>query len=161
MRKLWVTVLVSMAIAACSPEATVTTTTSTTAPPTSTTTTATSVPETTTTEAGAVVETYDVVISSTNEQGKLLWIVIPPGEYSAVAVESLLTRVIEEVEGPIVEIHVFDDPEALEASRIPEADRTDEQQSLVADHYLISFIGGNTVRFQGPFEDLGEYAFGS
>jgi len=159
MRKLWVTVLLSMAIAACSPEATVTTTTSTTLPPTSTTTT--SAPETTTTEAGAVVETYDVVISSTNEQGKLLWIVIPPGEYSSVAVESLLTRVIEEVEGPIIEIHVFDDPEALEAARMPEADRTDEQQSLVVDHYLISFIGGNTVRFQGPFEDLGEYAFGS
>lgn len=162
MKHLAVIVVIALTLGACSrqdpPELTTTTTTSPTTAPETTTTTA---EDSTSTTTAPTIESYEVVIKSSTDGGQVLWVVVPPGEYSSVAVESLLARVIEETGGPIWEVHVFSDPEALEAARIPAEDRTEAESELVANHYLISLIEGNTVRFQGPFADLGEYVYGS
>jgi hypothetical protein len=49
----------------------------------------------------------------------------------------------------------------VQAFPIPEAQRTEAQQQLLDEHHLISLVGGNTIVFQGPFEDLGEQVIGS
>lgn len=117
--------------------------------------------ETTTTLAAQPVESYEVIVRTGTDDGEVLWILIPPGDYSAISLENLVVEVVDETDAPVLEMHVFDDADALEAGRIPAEDRTDAEQTLVDDHYLVSLTEGNVVTFRGPFEDQGEFILGS
>jgi hypothetical protein len=64
-------------------------------------------------------------------------------------------------EEDLFELHVLDEVEAVDAARVPEADRTEEEQALVDDHYLVSITQGNVVTFHGPFESAGSFLIGS
>ncbi|GIU91384.1 MAG: hypothetical protein KatS3mg011_0290 [Acidimicrobiia bacterium] len=156
-------VLVPVALAACdSPETGLTTTTAVVAqPPTTMTTTTTTTTTTVAAEEAEPVTEWEVVVRSSSDQGEVLWVVIPPGNYNENSLEGLLATIVEETPGPVWEVHVFDDPGALEAARVEEAQRTEEQQTLVDQHHLVSLVEGNVVRFQGPFADSGEFILGS
>jgi hypothetical protein len=56
---------------------------------------------------------------------------------------------------------VFDDEDAVQAFVIPEEQRTEEQQELLDEHHFVSLIGGDTMKFQGPFAEFGEFIIGS
>lgn len=129
-------------------------------PSTSEATTTTTQTLTETTSTGDDIDDFDVVVRSDSEDGPEVWVLVDPGNYSDVDLESLIVRLIESEDG-LYEAHVFDDPEALVAARIAEADRTPEEQALVDAHYLVSLVDGSIVRFQGPFAEFGEYVFGS
>lgn len=154
-------------LVACSPEEAELTTTTTTVPASTTTTEA----ETTTTEAedsddpdtedGPAISEFEVVVRSSGTAGETLWVLIEPGDYNDIDLENFIRERVDESEVDLVGIHVFDDPEALEAGRIDEEARTEEEQALVDAHYLISLIDGSIIRFQGPYADLGETAVGS
>lgn len=155
-------------LVACSPEEAELTTTTTTVPDSTTTTEA---DTTTTTEAedpddpdtedGPAISEYEVVVRSSGTSGETLWVLIEPGDYTDIDLENFIREQVDESAVDLVGIHVFDDAAALEAGRIAEDARTDEEQALVDAHYLISLIDGSIIRFQGPYGDLGETAVGS
>ena len=56
---------------------------------------------------------------------------------------------------------VFDEEAAVQAFVIPADQRTAEQQALLDDHHFVSLVGGDTMKFQGPFAEFGEFIIGS
>ncbi|MBW3666952.1 MAG: hypothetical protein KY394_05085, partial [Actinobacteria bacterium] len=88
------------------------------------------------------------------------YIVIPPGAYTDIDLEGFVGD-LKESDPDLFGAEVFDDPEAVQAFVIPEDQRTESQQQLLDDHHLVSLVGGDTIRFQGPFEDIGEHIIGS
>lgn len=153
-----------VALAACNqadePELTTTTTTVPRSTTTTAATTTSSADETTTTLVGQPVEDYDVVVRSSTDDGEVLWVVIPPGDYTDVDLEGFVARLRDETDG-LWELSVFDDPAALEAARVEADLRTDEEQTLVDEHRLVTLREGSIVSFGGPYEDAGEYVLGS
>lgn len=142
------------------------TTTSTTDASTTTTapTTTTMAPTTSTMDGdssdGRIIDDYDVVVRSEGDDGPVLWVVVPDADYTDVDLEQFVTRLVEEEPG-VWEIHVFDDPAALEAGRIDEGDRTEEEAELLDAHYLVSLTEGVVLDYHGPYEDSPGFVLGS
>ena len=136
----------------------------TTEPPAADTTTTTTVDDgedtTSTTLRGETVGTYEVAARLSDENGETLYIVIPPGAYTDVDLENFIGD-LKEADPELWGAEVFDDPAAVESFQVAEDERSAEQQVELDDHHLISLLNGDTVRFQGPFKELGEYVIGS
>lgn len=165
----FIAVVLSLALltAACTPEQAELSTTSsvitgTTESVTAETTTSTTAADTTPTTVvqGETVSTYDVVARISSENGETFYIVIPPGAYTDVDLNNFVGELKESDPG-LFGAEVFDDPDAVQAFVIPEGQRTEEQQQLLDDHHLVSLVGGDTIRFQGPFGEMGEHIIGS
>lgn len=172
MTRRFITLAVALAVlAACSPEeAELTTTTTTAAASTTTTTAPPSEDETTTTTTtdasddeadGPAIADYEVVVRSSATGGETLWILVEPGDYTDIDLENLIRVLVDTSDVTLQGINVFDDPDALEAGRISEGDRTEEEQALVDEHFLVSLVDGAVIRFQGPYAEFGETAVGS
>lgn len=161
---------VTVLIAACSPEEAELTTTTTTTSST------TSAPEgddsTSTTEdvdsdndddgaPEAAISEYEIVVRSSATGGETLWILIDPGEYTDIDLENLIRELVDESDVTLQGINVFDDLSALEAGRIDVDARTEEEQTLVDAHFLVSLVDASVIRFEGPYSDFGETAVGS
>jgi hypothetical protein len=164
-RRFIVLTVVLTALAACSPEEAELTTTTTTA---GTTTTSAPATTTTTTSTGGPVDPaepaiteYEVVVRSSTADGEVLWVLIEPGDYNDIDLENLIRELVDESDTTLFEVNVFDDAEALEAGRIAEDARTEEEQALVDEHYLVALVGGAIIRFEGPFAEFGETVVGS
>ncbi len=125
---------------------------------TTTTTTTAEVP--TTTVRGQPVTDYEVVLRTTSSEGETLFIVIPPGAYTDIDLEGFIIDLVENNPG-LWGVEVFDNEEALQAFVLPEGERTEEQEQLIADHHFVSLVRGDTIRFQGPFSGMGEFPIGS
>lgn len=139
--------------------------TTTAAPPLTTTTTAitTAADSSTTTaagEQGADEIFYRVVRQESTRDGRVLYLEISPGDYTDIDLENLVLSVHEERED-LFELHVLDDREAVSALLKSAEDRTSEEAELLESHYLVSFLEGGILRFQGPFADLEGYVVGS
>jgi len=168
-RRLISFVLIAAVAAACSPEEAELTTTTTTVPSESTTTAADDT--TSSTEAGTddgddtgaepAITDHEVVVRSSGTAGEVLWILIDPGDYTDIDLENLIRQLVDESEVTLAGINVFDDLEALEAGRIDGEARTDEEQALVDEHFLVSLVDGAVIRFEGPYSEFGETAVGS
>lgn len=173
MRRTTILALVAMlSLAACDrgaePELIVTTTSTSSTLGTaeageSTTTQATSEePDTTTTTAleRVAVEGYEIQVQTTADEGRVLWVTIPAEDYTDLDLEDFVVGLVDDEED-LWEVHVLDDVAAVDAARVAEADRTDEEQALVDEHYLVSVTEGNVVTFRGPFEAAGTFLIGS
>ena len=106
------------------------------------------------------VDGYEVQVATTQDEGRVLWVTIAPEDYTDRDLEDFVGGVVDS-EDAIWEFHVLDDVAAVDAVRVPEADRTEEEQQLVDDHYLVSVTEGNVVTFRGPFESAGSFVLGS
>ena len=115
---------------------------------------------TATTLLGQTVANYEVVARISSDNGETLYILIPEGAYTDVDLEQFVGD-LKESDPQLFGAEVFDDEQGVQAFPIPEAQRTEAQQQLLDEHHLISLVGGNTIVFQGPFEDLGEQVIGS
>jgi hypothetical protein len=115
---------------------------------------------TTTSLVGQSVDGHEIVARESDTAGETLYIVIPPGAYTEVDIENF---VLDLVEGGTATFgaEVFDDATAVEAYRKPEAERTEEDAALVAEHHFVSLQNGTTMVFRGPFEASGELVIGS
>ncbi|MEX2279502.1 MAG: hypothetical protein WEA76_05380 [Acidimicrobiia bacterium] len=167
-RRLISLLAVMVLIAACSPEEAELTTTTTTAPTESTTTAPEGDDSTATTDdddadgpSEAAITEYEVVVRSSASAGETLWILIDPGEYTDIDLENLIRELVDESDVTLQGINVFDDLVALEAGRIDVDARTDEEQALVDEHFLVSLVDASTIRFEGPYAEFGETAVGS
>lgn len=164
------TVTVALAVAACdSGEGADLSTTSslvtgtTETPDAATTTTTTTAGEgqeavTPTTLRGETVASWDVAARISSDNGEILYIVIPEGAYTDVDLENFIGDLIDD---GVWGAEVFDDEDAIQAFVIPEEQRTDEQAQILDEHHFVSLIGGDTIKFRGPFAEFGEYVIGS
>ena len=157
--------VVVLLIAACSPEEAELTTTTTTTSVESTTTT---FDETTTTtgsgdntQASPAIEDYEVVVRASSTAGETLWILIEPGDYTDIDLENLIRELVAETDVTLFGVRVFDDRDALDAGRVEPDARTDDEQTLVDEHFLVSLIDGAIIRFEGPYAEFGETVVGS
>ena len=134
-----------------------------TAPPPSvgsTTTTTESIVTTSPTLVGDTVEGYDIVARESTADGEILYIVIPQGAYTDVDLENFVGDLIESGTASWG-AEIFDDVLAVDVFRKASTDRTEEEAELLAQHHFVSLVSGNTIRYQGPFEESGEFAIGS
>lgn len=160
------TIAMSLLIAACDSDgAELSTTTSsllTDSDGTQTTTTTTPVSESTTTTGftGQAVEGSEVVARQSTDDGDVLYIVIPQGAYTDVDLENFVGDLLEE-EIVTWGAEIFDDALAADAYQKAEADRTEDEVELISGHHFVSILHGDTIRFQGPFEESGEFVIGS
>lgn len=115
---------------------------------------------TTTTLVGETVASSDIVVRVSTDNGEILYIVIPPGAYTDVDISNFIGD-LKEADPELWGAEIFDEEDAVEAYLIPEGQRTEEQQQLVDEHHFASLVSGVTLRFQGPFEEFGEYPIGS
>jgi len=109
---------------------------------------------------GETVASYDVAVRIATDNGEILYIVVSPGAYTDVDLENFLGDLLEG-NPDLWGAEVFDDEDAVQAFVIPEEQRTEEQQELLDDHHFVSLIGGDTMKFQGPFAEFGEFIIGS
>jgi hypothetical protein len=132
----------------------------TTAPDPDTTTTVGNGETTSTTLVGQNVDSYDVVLRESTDEGETLYIVVPPGDYTAIDLENFIGDLIEG-DDDLESVEVFDDAAALDSFLKDESEQTAGDLSAIDAHHLVSLVDGRTIRFQGPFADEGEYAIGS
>lgn len=109
---------------------------------------------------GETVASYDVAVRIATDNGEILYIVVPPGAYTDVDLENFLGDLLEG-NPQLWGAEVFDDEDAVQAFVIPEEQRTEEQQELLDEHHFVSLVGGDTMKFQGPFAEFGEFIIGS
>lgn len=160
-------IAVSLAMTACDNgevEPELTTTSSlvgqTTAPDPDTTTTVGGDEMTTTTLVGQAVDSYEVVLRESTDEGETLYIVVPPGEYTAIDLENFIGDLVEG-DDDLESVEVFDDEAALDSFLKDESEQTAGDLSAIDAHHLVSLVDARTIKFQGPFADEGEYAIGS
>ncbi|MCI0425184.1 MAG: hypothetical protein L0Z47_04940 [Actinobacteria bacterium] len=164
-RRILTTLVLVLAVAACSETETTLSTGSTvltggTTETTTISTTTTPADSPPTTLRGQVVTEVDIVARLSTANGEVLHIVIPMGGYTDVDLENFIVD-LKEGDPELWGAEVFDDPDAPAAFAVDEANRSDEQRALLEDHHLVSLVEGEIIRFQGPFADLGETIIGS
>ncbi len=103
---------------------------------------------------------YRVARQESTRDGSVLYVEIPPGDYTDIDLENLVLSVYEE-RGDLYELHVVDDREAVAALLKAEGERTPEEADSLERHYLVSFLEGSILRFQGPFAELEGFIVGS
>lgn len=115
---------------------------------------------TTSVVAAVPVEDYQVAATTSAPEGRLMWVVVPPADYTSRDLENFVVGVVEENQG-LWELHVVDDADAADAARIAAAERTDAEQALVDSHLLLSLTEGTVITFQGPYQEMGSFTLGS
>ncbi|MFV1961545.1 MAG: hypothetical protein ACC658_06895 [Acidimicrobiia bacterium] len=160
-------VVFAVLVAACnSEEAALSTTSSlvtgTTETPGQDTTTTTPEDDVTTTTVlrGQTVASYEISVRISTDNGEIFYVVIPTGAYTDVDLENFVGDLLE-ANPDLWGAEVFANEAAVQAFVIPEDQRTEEQQDLLDDYHFVSLIGGDTMKFQGPFAEFGEFVIGS
>jgi len=116
--------------------------------------------QTSTTLVGETVGSYEIMVRISGDNGETLHIVIPSGAYTEVDLENFIGD-LKEADPDLWGAEVFDDEDAIPAFVIPADQRNAEQQTLIKEHHFVSLVGGDTIRFQGPFSEFGEAIIGS
>lgn len=116
--------------------------------------------ETTSTIMGEIVTDYEIVVRLPGDNGETLYVVIPPGAYTDIDLENFIQDLRDSV-GGLWGIEVFDNSDAVMAFQVDEDARTEDDQKLLDDHHLVSLVNGDTIRFQGPLSEYGEYILAS
>ena len=97
---------------------------------------------------------HQEVARQSGEVGDVAFILVPPGDHTQGALESLVRGLLEADED-LWGIEVFDNEAALEAGLSPLL--TADDVALLNAHHLVSVIAGRVIRFQGPLSDWGEH----
>jgi hypothetical protein len=104
---------------------------------------------------------YQIVSREAGEDGDILVVLLDPDSYDGLTdidLQNVVAEVVDEFP-PVLEAHVVDSPEAADV--VLEADRTEEDDALLADHYLARLEEGFRIVFSGPFEGRGDMILGS
>lgn len=115
---------------------------------------------TSTTLQGQQVADYDIVARESDASGETLFIVVPQGAYTDVDIENFILGLVDD-EVVTFGAEIFDDSGAVDAFRKPEAERTEGETQLIADHHFASVQNGTNVVFRGPFESSPDFVIGS
>lgn len=115
---------------------------------------------TATTLVGETVTSYEVAVRIPSDNGEILYILVPEGAYTDVDLENFVGDLVD-ANPDLWGVEVFDDGEAVQAFSTPSDERTEDQKSLLSEHHFVSLIGGDTLRYRGPFSEFGEFIIGS
>jgi hypothetical protein len=115
---------------------------------------------TSTTLVGEAVASYEIVAREPVDDGEVIYVVIPPGAYTDVDLENFILDLYEQGIATYG-AEVFNDQAASTAYLKAEADRTAEETTAIAEHHLVSLVGGTTIVFRGPFAESGQHSLGS
>ncbi len=115
---------------------------------------------TSTSLVGVTVEEYEVVARESDTTGETIFVVVPPAAYTDVDIENFVLDLYESGTATYG-AEVFDEATAVDAFRKPEAERTEDESALVAQHHLASLVDGTTIVFRGPLAASGELVIGS
>lgn len=114
-----------------------------------------------TTLRGQTVDSYEITARIASDNGEILYIVVPDSDaYTDVDMENFIGDLLE-ADPDLWGAEVFKSEEGPEAFRVAEDQRTDEQNQVLAEDHLVSLVGGDTIKFQGPLSDAGEMIIGS
>jgi|GEM_PF-2303768 len=116
--------------------------------------------ETTSGGRGETTLDFEVAHRISSDNGDIVHIVLPEGGYTDVDLERFIGDLIESLPG-LWGAEIFAGEDGAAAFAVPEGQRTEEQKQALAKHHFASLIDGDTVRFQGPFAELGEYVLSS
>lgn len=114
----------------------------------------------TTTLRGQVVDEYEVAARISTENGEILYIVVPEGAYTDIDLENFIVE-LKDGDPELWGVEVFGNQSAADAFAVPSDERTPAQTEALDDYHFVSLVGGDTLRFQGPFEEFGESVIGS
>lgn len=112
------------------------------------------------TGVGTSIDEYEVVHRETLADGQRLDVVIAEADYTDRNLERLVLRLADEI-ADLYELNVFDDAGAAEAFRLDPEELSEEQEVLLAQHYLVGIHQRNQVTFYGPFSAAGGFILGS
>lgn len=115
---------------------------------------------TTTSLVGEAVASHEVVLRESNDDGEVLYIVIPGGDYTDIDLENFVGNLMENDED-VTSVEVFDSAEAVDVFLLEESEQTATDLVLINEHWLVSLVDGNRIIYRGPYEDSGEIAIGS
>lgn len=113
-----------------------------------------------TTLRGETVTSYEVTARISTDNGEILHIVIPEGAYTDVDLENFVGDLLDQ-NSDLWGAEVFDSEDGPAAFATPEDQRTAEQQQTLDEHHFVSLIGGDTIKYRGPFSEFGEMLIGS
>lgn len=113
-----------------------------------------------TTLVGETVTSYEVAVRIPSDNGEILYILVPEGAYTDVDLENFIGDLID-ADPNLWGIEVFDDGQAVQAFSTPSDERTEAQKTLLSEHHFVSLIGGDTLKYRGPFSEFGEFIIGS
>lgn len=116
--------------------------------------------QTSTTIRGQVITEYQTVGRISTANGEVLHLLIPAGGYTDVDLYNFLAD-LKQADPELWGAEIFAHPDAPSAFAVAEGQRTAEQRELLDRHHLASLVGGDTIRYQGPFSSLGESVIGS
>ncbi len=118
------------------------------------------IPETTTTIASSVIHLeYQVRFKGTTDGKTVVILQIDEGTATDIALESLARQAVDEFE-PLTELFVVDAEEAIELVRVDPSSLTDEEKSVLAQHWLLH-VKDAVLSFKGPFSGLDGFILGS
>lgn len=115
---------------------------------------------TTTTLAGETVASHEVVLRESTDDGEILYIVVPEGDYTDVDLENFVGNLIENDED-ISSLEIFDNADAVTAFLLDESEQTADDLAFIDQHHLVTLVERNRIIFRGPYAELGEIAIGS
>jgi hypothetical protein len=115
---------------------------------------------TTTTLAGQAVSSHEVVLRESTDDGEILYVVIPSGDYTDVDLENFVGNLVENDEN-ISSMEVFDDADAVAVFLLDESEQTAADLVLIDEHHLVTLVDRNRIIFRGPYEEMGEIVIGS
>lgn len=110
--------------------------------------------------AGESVSGYEVVHEIENDNGVEQHIVIPNGAYTDVDLENFVVDLIE-ANPDLYGAEIFDDAAAAAAFLVAEAERSEEEISLLERHHFVTLTGRDRIDFHGPFAEFPGGAIGS
>jgi hypothetical protein len=120
----------------------------------------TSSPDTTQASVGTTVDSYEVMARESEDEGDILFILIPQATYTDVDLQNFIGDLLES--GTVTwGAEIFDDVTALDAYRKPPGQRSDQEKELIGLHHFASLVEGDTIIYRGPFESSGEVLIGS
>lgn len=113
-----------------------------------------------TTLVGQPVAEFEVVARFPNDQGEQQYIVIPDGAYTDVDLENFVIDLIE-ANPDLFGAEIFDDPDAAAAFALQADQRSEEQNTLIEEHHLVTLVGRDSIEYRGPFAEFPGGAIGS
>jgi hypothetical protein len=107
-----------------------------------------------------VVDEYEVAARISTENGEILYIVLPEGAYTDIDLENFIVE-LKDSDPELWGVEVFGSQDAADAFAVAADQRTADQEAALDQFHFVSLVGGDTLRFQGPFSEYGESVIGS
>ena len=109
-----------------------------------------------------VIPQWEIVSRADGADGSTLVVVLDPETYESLTdidLQNVVAEVVDAEDGPVLVMHVVDDPDVVDYVDRQNPTRAQERQLDI--HYLARLEDGFRIVFLGPFSDTGSVVLGS